>query len=85
MLPPIVVAAVQANCGLPKIRSCFAIPRPKLDDLYFFAGGGAEAASEVAREPTCLQLKLGWWAGRWKKRSLTEVSSLAELRVAFCR
>src|SRR2546423_1188661 len=48
------ISAVDANGGIGKIRSGFAIPSAELDDFDFVARNGSEASPEIAGEPACL-------------------------------
>ena len=48
------IAAVDANGGIGKIGSGFAVPGAELDDLDFVAAHGRETSPEIAGEPARL-------------------------------
>src|SRR4030095_8429581 len=54
------VTAVDPNRSITKVRSSFAIPCAKLNDLDFISSGADETFAEISGKPASLQLQLRW-------------------------
>ena len=61
------LAAIDANRGVGKIGSGFAVPSAELNDLDLVAGYGSETPAEIAGEPAGLQFEFGRRAERGKE------------------
>src|SRR4029077_943757 len=79
------LAPAYPNCSITKIRTSFAVPGAKLDDLDFVSGSAHEMFTEIASKPARLQLQLGWNPRRDEQRALMHASDIAHLPVPLCQ
>ena len=77
------ITAVDSNGSITKVRSSFAIPRTKLDDVDFVASGADEMFAEISSKPASLQLQLRWDSRRDKQRPFTNTIGIAQLCVTI--
>ena len=77
------ITAVDSNRSITKVRSSFAIPRTKLDDLDFVSSGADEMFAEISSKPASLQLQLRWDLRRDKQRPFTNTIGIAQLCVTI--
>ena len=75
------LAAVDANSGIGKIGTGFAVPSAELDDLDLVAGDGSEAAAEITGEPARLELKFARGAERGEKRAFVDAGGITKRRI----
>src|SRR6266536_1475816 len=77
------ITAFDSNRSITKVRSSFAIPRTKLDDLDFISSGADEMLAEISGKPASLQLQLRWDLRRDKQRQFTNTTGIAQLCVTI--
>src|SRR5437879_102252 len=77
-------APVQADSRVAEIRSRFAIPNAKLDDVDLVSVGRDKLFSKISGKPARLQFELARNSLRRKQRPLTHARGHAHLRVPIC-
>ena len=75
------LAAVDANRGIGKIGTGFAVPSAELDDLDLIAGDGSEAAAEITGEPARLEFEFARGAERGEKRAFVDAGGITKRRI----
>src|SRR5437879_6796049 len=77
-------APVQADGRVAEIRSRFAIPNAKLDDVDLVSVGRGKLFSKISGKPARLQSEFARNSLRRKQRPLTHTRGHAHLRVPIC-
>src|SRR5215468_3807822 len=77
------ITAIDSNRSITKVRSGFAIPRTKLDNLDFISSGADEMFAEIYSKPASLKFQLRWDLRRDKQRPFTNAIGIAQMCVTI--